>query len=96
MKETTFSSITSLSNTVASSLRNKDKTLKMLSIQDAIEKQEEHPDNVRLVRHYEWRQLKLGKRLAYLLRYGAEKEGCRVDEGLYQRKSSSELIFRYS
>ena len=86
-KETTFSSIISLSNTF-SSLRNKDKTLKMLSIQDAIEKREEHPDNLHLVRQYERRQLKLGKRLAYLLRYGAEKEGCRVDEGLYQRKSN--------
>lgn len=54
----------------------------MLSIKDAIEQQEERPDNARLVRQYERRQLKLGKRLAYLLRYGAEKEGCRINEGL--------------
>ena len=54
----------------------------MLSIKDAIEKNSEHRDNNRLVRQYERRQLKLGKRLAYLLRYGAEKEGCQVDEGM--------------
>ncbi len=53
----------------------------MLNIKDTIERHNEHQDDVRLVRQYERRQLKLGKRLAYLLRYGAEKEGCRVDEG---------------
>jgi RNA:NAD 2'-phosphotransferase (TPT1/KptA family) len=53
----------------------------MLNINEAIERHEEHRDDMRLVRQYERRQLKLGKRLAYLLRYGAEKEGCRVDEG---------------
>jgi RNA:NAD 2'-phosphotransferase (TPT1/KptA family) len=59
----------------------------MLNIDDAIERVNEHPEDLRLVRLYERRQLKLGKRLAYLLRYGAEKEGCRVDEGMfYARK----------
>ncbi|CAF3146493.1 unnamed protein product [Rotaria socialis] len=53
----------------------------MLNITDAVERHNEHDDNCRLVRQYERRQLKLGKRLAYILRYGAEKEGCRVDEG---------------
>jgi RNA:NAD 2'-phosphotransferase (TPT1/KptA family) len=55
----------------------------MLNIKDTIERHNEHQDDVRLVRQYERRQLKLGKRLAYILRYGAEKEGCRVDEGIY-------------
>jgi RNA:NAD 2'-phosphotransferase (TPT1/KptA family) len=54
----------------------------MLNIKDTIERHNEHQDDVRLVRQYERRQLKLGKRLAYILRYGAEKEGCRVDEGI--------------
>ncbi len=54
----------------------------MLNIGDVIERHNEHTNDVRLVRQYERRQLKLGKRLAYLLRYGAEKEGCRVDEGM--------------
>lgn len=54
----------------------------MLAIQDAIERRNEHPEDMRLVRQYERRQLRLGKRLAYLLRYGAEKEGCHVDEGM--------------
>ncbi len=54
----------------------------MLNMNDAIERVTEHRDDVRLVRQYERRQLKLGKRLAYILRYGAEKEGCRVDEGM--------------
>jgi RNA:NAD 2'-phosphotransferase (TPT1/KptA family) len=59
----------------------------MLGIKDAIEENIEHKGDVRLVKQYERRQLKLGKRLAYLLRYGAEKEGCRVDEGMcYLRK----------
>jgi RNA:NAD 2'-phosphotransferase (TPT1/KptA family) len=53
----------------------------MLNMKDAIEEQVEHKDNVSLIRQYERRQLRLGKRLAYLLRYGAEKEGCRIDEG---------------
>ncbi|CAF0763123.1 unnamed protein product [Adineta ricciae] len=38
-------------------------------------------NNMQLVKQYERRQLKLGKRLAYILRYGAEKEGLQVDEG---------------
>lgn len=54
----------------------------MLNITDAIERNNEHKDDVRLIRQYERRQLRLGKRLAYLLRYGAEKEGCRIDEGM--------------
>jgi RNA:NAD 2'-phosphotransferase (TPT1/KptA family) len=54
----------------------------MLNIAEAIERHTEHRDDMRLIRQYERRHLKLGKRLAYLLRYGAEKEGCRVDEGL--------------
>jgi hypothetical protein len=54
----------------------------MLNIKDAVERLDEHQGDVRLVRQYERRQLRLGKRLAYLLRYGAEKEGCRVDEGM--------------
>jgi len=41
----------------------------------------ETQDDSRLLRQLERRQLRLGKRLAYLLRYGAEKEGLRVDEG---------------
>lgn len=53
----------------------------MLKSEDTIEKSNEHKDDLRLVRQYERRHLKLGKRLAYILRYGAEKEGCRVDEG---------------
>ncbi|CAF0774092.1 unnamed protein product [Rotaria sp. Silwood1] len=53
----------------------------MLNIKDEIQRHTEHKDDLRLVKQYERRQLKLGKRLAYLLRYGAEKEGCRVDEG---------------
>lgn len=53
----------------------------MLAIADQIEDTTQHPTNLQLIRHYERRQLKLGKRLAYLLRYGAEKEGLRVDEG---------------
>ncbi|CAF0729590.1 unnamed protein product [Adineta steineri] len=53
----------------------------MLSIDDDIKRLPEQKDNINLVRQYERRQLRLGKRLAYILRYGAEKEGCRVDEG---------------
>lgn len=53
----------------------------MLSIRDRIQENEDHKGDVSLIRQYERRQLKLGKRLAYILRYGAEKEGCRVDEG---------------
>ena len=37
-----------------------------------------------VVKQYERRQLKLGKRLAYILRYGAEKEGLQVDEGMLE------------
>ncbi len=55
----------------------------MLNIKDAVKRLDEHQDDVRLVRQLERRQLRLGKRLAYLLRYGAEKEGCRVDEGMW-------------
>ena len=54
----------------------------MLSVSDAIQQQVEHRDDTRLIRIYEKRQLKLGKRLAYILRYGAEKENCHVDEGM--------------
>ena len=58
--------------------------VKMLGITDKIEDVKRHGDDVQLVRQYERRQLKLGKRLAYLLRYGAEKEGLRVDEGEFR------------
>lgn len=53
----------------------------MLGIKEKIEDTTEHGNDLRLIRQNERRQLKLGKRLAYLLRYGAEKEGLRVDEG---------------
>ena len=56
----------------------------MLSITDAIGRHHEHKDNMQLVKQYERRQLKLGKRLAYILRYGAEKEGLQVDEGMLE------------
>jgi RNA:NAD 2'-phosphotransferase (TPT1/KptA family) len=65
----------------------------MLSIKDAIERNSEHRDNNRLVRQYERRQLKLGKRLAYLLRYGAEKEGLQVDEGMLLFRKNRKLIY---
>ncbi len=65
----------------------------MLSIKDAIERNSEHRDNNRLVRQYERRQLKLGKRLAYLLRYGAEKEGLQVDEGMLLFEKNRKLIY---
>lgn len=56
-------------------------SIKMLAIKEIIEDTTQHTDDLHLIRHYERRQLKLGKRLAYLLRYGAEKEGLRVAEG---------------
>ncbi len=65
----------------------------MLNIKDAIERNSEHRDNSRLVRQYERRQLKLGKRLAYLLRYGAEKEGLQVDEGMLLFRKNRKLIY---
>lgn len=59
------------------------------------ENSNKNQDDFRLVRQYERRQLKLGKRLAYLLRYGAEKEGCQVDEGKiysYQNETNHQFI----
>ena len=60
--------------------------------QDATERQSEYKDDFRLERHYERRRLRLGKRLAYLLRYGAEKEGCQVDEGILKNKIDGYFI----
>jgi hypothetical protein len=39
-------------------------------------------EDLRAIHASEKRRLKLGKRLAYILRYGAEKEGCQVDGGI--------------
>ena len=54
----------------------------MASKQDTIEKHDQLNEDLQLIKQQERRQLKLGKRLTYLLRYGAEKEGCQVDEGM--------------
>ena len=61
----------------------------MLSASDTVQQQVEHREDARLIWIYEKRQLKLGKRLAYILRYGAEKENCRVDDGKTQVDSPS-------
>ena len=65
----------------------------MVDNHNATERQNGHNDNHRLIRQYERRQLKLAKRLAYLLRYGAEKEGCRVDEGILKKQNKIEGYF---
>ena len=54
----------------------------MLNIKEEIEDKQEHANDLKLLRYQERRRLRLGKRLAYILRYGAEKAECRVDDGI--------------
>lgn len=54
----------------------------MLNMNEQIQDIEDHQDHLRIIRQNERRQLRLGKKLAYILRYGAEKESLKVDEGL--------------